>query len=227
MRNIYVLFLLSLMISSLQLSAKNSSIGFRLGGGLTEYSTSNGYYTQEMNTDLFSVYFKFYSPDKNHGHNFVFASRNDEIQFTNIAPFYNTETNSMDVFNGNGKLNRKSLRMGYEHQFLFGERPHKFGLGILIGTFYEVTPKVTRTNEDNEQEFTLYDEVNRHNLGLNMGIEGYLGMFTMSFRFENLFFDILDRKHINSLPLTHNSSAELRGLNFKHGMGVFTIGMQF
>ena len=199
------------------------NIGVLIGGGTGYESEIGDGYSQNINTFLLSGFVRTFDDNKHYA-NYYFADfRFDSIHFTNYNEYM--DNGVLRNYNTNANLERISFRAGYEKQVLLGRRPEKRNLGFGAGFFYEGTMCMSRNGADARYE--LNEEINRHNIGFIFTTELKLGWLVLGYKYENLFFDMLDHKYINELETNGYNASELRGLNLSPETSMFYMGLSF
>lgn len=216
-----LLFLTALFYFSASSGSDKYDMGILLSAGEGYEREIGSGYSQNIQTVLLTGYVRDFD-DNSHFANYYFMDlRFDSIHFTNTTYFlYN---DALTNYNVDADLLRLSYRLGYEKQFLVGKKPEKRNLGFGAGFFYEGTLYMERNGFNRNYE--LDEEINRHNLGFIFTTELKLGWFVCGYKYEDLFFDMLNHDHINELQSSHNNASELRGLNLSPETSYFYCGI--
>jgi hypothetical protein len=130
----------------------------------------------------------------------------------------------MMQYNTYAYLKRDALKFSVVNQMQLG-RPGRVVIALNTGLFYEQTINMSRFGQNDNFTYELNNEINYGNIGGILGIELRLACFTLGYKYEQLFRDILDHEYILSQELNLSNSSELRGLVLNPPMHYLCLGI--
>lgn len=214
-----------LFLLSLQCYGQGSGIGYMLDLGVKKnFKVASGY-SQSMETITHNGFIRFHNEEGNNAVQFQIGFRTDSINFENYSDFLSDDNLTMDSYMVTAYLKRHAWKFSLLNQFQMGKRPGKFMFAINTGIFYEYTQDISRHGITDEVNYELNDEINRHNFGMLLGTEIRFSWFTIGYKYEKMFFDMLNHNVINSCLPGHYTCNELRGLKLNPGMSYFYLGI--
>lgn len=196
---------------SMDISEKNN---FDIGQG----------YEQSMETVQLNFFFRTHNNTGSKASQFQFSYREDSITFSNYSSYLETDGKTLSNYNVDAYLKREAWKFGVitQHQLRLN---HKRLVGAFnYGFFYEYTSKVKRHGFSDGFNYELDNEINRHNFIFALGAELRFSWFTVGYKWEKMFFDVLNHDYINSQTLTVGNSSELRGVRIDPGMHFLVLG---
>lgn len=199
---------------TLDVSERNN---FRIGQG----------YDQSIQTIQHSFFFRSHNSKGTKASQFQFSYREDSITFSNYAQYLELDGQTLNNYNVEAFLKRYAWKFGIITQHQFGGNLDKFVFAINYGLHYEFTSRMTRNGLNDGRFYDLDNEINRHNLIFSFGTEMRFSWVTVGYKWEKMFFDVLNHDYINSLPLTPDNSSELRGMRIDAGMHFLYFGFNF
>lgn len=156
---------------------------------------------------------------------FMIGYRSDTIRFRNYSAFLASDGSSMMQYNTNAILRRNAWRFGVINQYQFHIYTARIVCSLNTGLFYEHTIRAIRSGSLDGRRYLLDEELNRNNIGIIAGGEIRFVCFTLGFKYEKLFRDVLNHDYILSQDLNLNNSTELRGLRLNPGMAFLYLGI--
>lgn len=216
-----------LLTSSLLLNGQGAGFGYEMAFGYKgNFDVGEGY-SQSMQSTQHNFFVRWHSNEGKRGHQIVTGLRLDSIGFTNEVAYKNAYTLEMVKPTTDAYLKRIAWRFGYVNHYQFIGKPGGFVIAANYGLFYEFTSQMKRTSIYDNLEYKLYSEQNRHNLVGGLGVEMRFWYFTMGYRYEHMFFDMLNHDYIKTKPLTPENSSELRGMKLRPSMSYFYMVFNF
>lgn len=208
-------------------NAQSFGIGFKAGGGdRDEFRIGNGYsqHVESMQRDFFIRFIKNDGKEATQLH-LIFQS--DSIAFTNTNSFMNANGTTLYKYNVDARLSHEAIKFGMVKQYEWNIGKSRFRYGFNYGFFWEFTTSMVRQSEYDHTNYTLDDEIRASRLSFVTGAEIHYRCFTLGYKFERPFKDLIDHGYINSLQLSADNSSELRGLRLDQGLSYMFIGLCF
>jgi hypothetical protein len=199
---------------TLDISKKNN---FNVGQG----------YNQSMETIQHSFFFRLHNSKGTKATQFQFSYREDSIEFSNYSDFLETDGVTLSNYNAEAYLKRTAWKLGVITQHQMGQNLERFVFAFNYGLFYEYTYRVTRNGYSDGLCYNLDNGINRHNLVFTIGTEMRFHWFTVGYKWEKMFFDVLNHDYINNQSLAIGNSSELRGMRIDPGMHFIYLGINF
>jgi hypothetical protein len=206
---------------------QGAGFGFQMDFGHKNNFQLPAGYDQQMLSFQTGGFVRWFSNGGRHGHQLYTGLRIDSIGFKNHTPYMNQETNTLENYNVDAYLKRVAWRMSYsKHHHFFG-RPGSFTMAFNYGLAYEFTSQMKRKSEYDNLEYKLYSEQNRHNLIFTAGIEARFWHFTVGYKIEHMFFDMINHDYLKTQPYHAGNSSELNGVRLSPTMSFFYMAFHF
>lgn len=221
--------LLTLMIltSTLILNGQGAGFGYQIDfGHKNNFDVGEGY-SQSMQTTGHSFFVRWHTKQGRRAHQFVNGLRIDSIGFVNKEEYLLDDMKTFQSYNSDAYLKRIAWRFGYMTHRQFAGEPGKFVLSFNYGLFYEFTSQMKRQSINDNMEYKLYSEQNRHNLVGAIGFEARFWYFTLGYKYEQFFFDMINHDYVKNIPMNPSNSSELRSVKLKPSMSLFYIVFNF
>ncbi len=216
-----------LLLSPINIFSQGFGFGFEFAQGWkSNFKVGEGY-DQSISSSQYNHYVRWFSDNGRRAHQMIWGFRYDSIGFKNYSTYYNATSNSVENFDVNATLKRYAFRTGYKEQFHIIGKPGRFVLAGNLGIFYEGTIHMNRSSYYDDYEYTLYNEQNRHNIIFSAGLEARVWWFTVGYKWEHMFFDMIDHDHINAQSIYPGNSSELNGLKLSPSMGFIYFVVNF
>ncbi len=216
-----------LLLIPINFFGQGFGFGFEVDhGSKNNFKVGDGY-DQSISSTQYNHFIRWFSNNGRRAHQMVLGFRYDSIGFKNNSAYYNATLNSVENFDVNATLKRYAIRTGYIEQFHLLGKPGSFVLAGNLGIFYEGTLHMNRSSWYDDIEYTLYNEQNRNNIIFSVGLEARIWWFTVGYKWENMFFDMIDHDHINNQSIYPGNSSELNGLNLSPSMSFIYFAINF
>ena len=208
-------------------NGQGAGFGFQFDFGYKgNFDVGEGY-DQQMQTFGHSFYIRWFSNNGRKAHQLVSGVRVDSIGFKNNSFYYDPASESLGNYNVDAYLKRVAWRFGYMEHLQFLGTPGKFCVSWNYGMFYEFTSQMKRRSNTDFYAYNLYSEQNRHNLIFATGIEARVWWFTVGYKWEHMFFDMINHEYIKQQPQVPGNGSELRGLKLSPSMSFFYMVINF
>lgn len=222
-----LLFVFVLPLFMVKLNGQGGGFGYTLDiSEKNNFKVGQGY-NQSMETVQHSFFFRTHNNNGTKATQFQFSYRIDSINFSNHSDFLETDGVTFNNFDVDAYLKRHAWKFGIITQHQMGKNLDRFVAAFNYGLFYEYTSRVTRHGLSDEASYDLENELNRHNLVFTIGTEMRFNWFTVGYKWEKMFFDVLNHEYINNQPITIGNSSELRGMRIDGGMHFLYLGINF
>jgi len=205
--------------------AQGFGLGYQFDIGWSNKSNPSSAYDQSIRTYIHSGFIRFHNTGGNVALKFMIGYRSDTIRFRNYSAFLASDGSSMMQYNTNALLRRNAWRFGVINQYQFHIYTARIVCSLNTGLFYEHTIRAIRSGSLDGRRYLLDEELNRNNIGIIAGGEIRFVCFTLGFKYEKLFRDVLNHDYILSQDLNLNNSTELRGLRLNPGMAFLYLGI--
>ncbi len=220
-----ILLLICFVVFSIPSFGQGSGLGYNFDIGWSNYSQSTSAYSQSIRTFTHNGFLRFHNAKGNNATQLSLGYRMDTIYFQNFSQFMGLDGNTLMEYNTNAFLRRNAWKFAVINQFQFGGKPGGIIFSLNTGLFYERTIRARRSSYYDEKRYELDEEINKNNLGVVLGGEMRLWWFTIGFKYEKLFRDVLNHDYILSQELNLENSTELRGLKLNPGMAYIYLGV--
>jgi hypothetical protein len=213
-----------LTVVVLAVNGQGAGFGYTLDVGGSGFEQPGTAYDQSYFTTTHNWFIRFHNRSGNNALQLMMGFRKDTIPFNNRSEFMSPDGISMMQYNTSAYLRRNALKFSVINQMQVG-RPGRIVVAINTGLFCEHTLNATRVGLNNDHVYELDQEINYNNFGGILGIELRLACFTLGYKYEQLFSDILDHEYIISQQLSLSNSSELRGLVLNPPMHYLCLGI--
>ncbi len=222
MKQLSILFIL--LVITLSASAQGSGFGYMVDFGGSTFSQATSEYDQVIRSITQNGFIRFHSASGYNALQLMIGYKKENIPFQNFSDFLASDGNEMMQYNTDAELNREAWRICMINQFQFGRKPGRLMYSFNTGLFYERTIQATRNDYNGDWTYDLQQEIVPHNLGMILGAEVRFNWFTIGYKIEKLFWDVLDHDYILSQELNLSNSSELRGLKLNPWMNYLYLG---
>ncbi len=207
--------------------AQGFGVGYQLDFGLrTSFDEGNGY-DQTMSTFIQSLYFRGHDESGNRAYQISLGLRVDSMGFINNNYYLSDDKAELEQYHVDAHLKRLAWRLGYTKQLQFAGEPGKFVAAFNYGFVYEYTIKMKRESIYEEISYNLYDEYNKHNFGLSVGLEMRIWYVTFGYKYEYMFVDVMNHETLKQSTSGIDQNAELKGIKYNPSTSLFYIGFHF
>jgi hypothetical protein len=217
---------LVLLANAIIACAQGSGFGYHLDVGGSSYQQPGEAYSQSIYTITHNGFIRFHNKSGKKSFEIMVGYRMDTIPFQNHSDFLAPDGATMMQYNTDAYLKRDALKVSLINHRQFGI-PGRFLFALNSGLFYEYTLSAARYGYNDLITYNLYNEMNEHNVGFLLGAEIRFVWFTIGYKYEKLFLDMLDHDYILSQELNVSNSTEMRGLVLNPGMHYLTLGINF
>lgn len=218
--------LLVMLANAIIACAQGSGFGYHLDAGGSAFQQPGTAYSQAIYTVSHNGFVRFHNKSGKKSFEIMVGYRMDTIPFKNNSDFLAPDGVTMMQYSTDAYLKRDALKISLISHRQFGT-PGRFVFALNSGLFYEYTLHATRYGYDDWITYDLYDEMQPHNVGFLLGAEIRFVWFTIGYKYEKLFMDMLDHDYILSQELNVTNSTEMRGLVLNPGMHYLTLGINF
>jgi hypothetical protein len=222
MRRITIILILLVII--LPVSGQGFGFGYLLDMGGSCYHQPGDGYSQCIYSITHNGFIRFHSRNGHNAFQLMVGLRRDTIPFRNHTEFLSPDGVTMMRYNTNAYLKRDALKLSAINQLQFG-RPGRLVLSFNTGLHYEHTVHARRYGYNDSFSYNLNHEINFDDFGYLLGAEIRLAWFTVGYKFEQLFVDLLNHDYILSRELRLDNSSELRGLVLNPPMHFVYLGI--
>ncbi len=223
MKRIIIIWVL--FISAVSVKAQGSGFGYMADFGGSTFSQPTAEYDQVIRSFAHNGFIRFHSASGYNALQFLVGYKSETVPFQNFSDFLSPDGNEMMKYNTDAQIKRKTWKFGLINQLQFVRKPGKLMYSFNSGLFYERTVKATRNDYNGDWTYDLEQEIIPHNLGLILGAELRFGWFTIGYKMEKLFWDVLDHDYILTQDLNMSNSSELRGLKLNPWMNYLYLGV--
>ncbi len=199
-------------------------IGYNFDIGGSGYNIPSGEYNQIAFAMTHNGFIRFHNRKGNNALQFMVGFRYDSLAFRNRSEFLSPDRSTMMQYNTNASIIRNAMKFSVINQTQLG-RPGHVVLSLNTGLFCEHTLKAARHGIDDSRSYALNEEINENAFGGILGLELRLAWFTIGYKYEQLFNDVLDHDYILSQELNLTNSSELRGLVMNPPMHFIYVGI--
>ncbi|QQS50702.1 MAG: hypothetical protein IPM71_14095 [Bacteroidota bacterium] len=207
--------------------AQGFGVGYQLDFGLrTNFGEGSGY-DQTMNTFIQSLYLRVHDESGKQAYQISLGLRVDSMGFINNNYYYSADQDALEQYHVDAHLKRLAWRLGYTKQLQFAGEPGKFVLAFNYGFVYENTIKMKRESIYDEICYNLYDEFNKHNFGLSLGIEMRIWYVTFGYKYEYMFVDVMNHEVLKQSTSGVDQNAELKGIKYLPSTSLFYLAFHF
>ena len=214
-----------LMLSVVFANAQGSGFGYMIDFGGSTFSQASPEYDQLMRGITHNGFVRIHDASGYEAVQIMIGYKRETIPFQNYSDFLSPNGNGMMQYDVDAKLKREAWKLCVINQLQFGRKPGKLMYSFNSGLFFEHTISLTRYGDNSDWTYNLQDELVHNNLGLILGAEVRFGWFTIGYKLEKLFWDVLDHDFILSQELNTNNSSELRGLRLNPWMNYLYLGI--
>jgi len=222
MKRLYSILILIVIVVSA--NAQGSGFGYLIDFGGSTFSQASSEYDQGIRSITQNGFIRFHNASGNNALQFMIGYKRENIPFQNYSDFLSPDGNEMMQYNTDARLRREAWKVCVINQLQFGRKPGKLMYSFNSGLFYEHTTNLTRNDYNGDWTYDLQDELVPNNLGIILGAEVRIGWFTIGYKMEKLFWDVLDHDYILSQELNLTNSSELRGLKLNPCMNYLYLG---
>jgi hypothetical protein len=222
MKQIFTAILLSVI--TITLYGQGAGIGYQLELGGSNFQQPGTDYDQAYYSTLHNAFLRIHNCSGNNALQFMLGYRIDSVSFHNRSEFLAADGVTMSRYNTSAFLKRDAIRFSVVNQMQLGH-PGRIVLAINTGLFTEHTLFAARYGRNNYLSYELDNEINHNMLGGILGFEIRLACFTLAYKYEKLFGDILNHDYILNQEPSLNNSSELRGLVLNPPMHYVCLGI--
>ena len=223
MRRLTLIFLLFAAIVAT--NAQGSGFGYLIDMGGSSFSQASPEYNQAIGSITQNGFIRFHSASGYNAMQFMVGYKKENIPFQNYSDFLSPDGTGMMQYNSDAQIRREAWKFCVINQLQFGRRPGKLMFSLNTGLFYEHTANATRNGFNGDWTYDLEEEIRFSNLGCILGAEVRFGWFTVGYKIEKLFWDVLDHDYIINQELNLSNSSELRGLKLNPWMNYLCLGI--
>lgn len=222
MKRLYSIILL--ILSVVLANAQGSGFGYMIDLGGSTFSQATTEYNQVIRSIAQNGFIRIHSPSGYNALQLMVGYKKERIPFRNYSDFLSADGNRMLQYNTDAQLRREAWKFCVIHQLQYGQMPGKFMYSINTGLFYEHTTRLTRNENNGDITYYLHNELVPNNLGFILGAEVRFEWFTIGYKMEKLFRDVLNHDYILSQELNLTNSTELRGIRLNPWMHYLCLG---
>ena len=201
-----------------------SGFGYLVDFGGSTFSQASPDYNQSIGSITQNGFIRFHNESGHNAVQFMVGYKKESIFFQNYSDFLSPDGSEMLEFNTDALLKREAWKFSFINQMQFGQKPGKLMCSVNTGLFYEHTVKASRNGNNGDWSYDLKNEIIPNNLGCILGAEIRFGWFTLGYKVEKLFWDVLDHDYILGQELNLSNSSELRGLKLNPWMNYIYLG---
>jgi hypothetical protein len=219
-----VLGIILLLTSGMLVMAQGSGFGYIAEIGGSGYCQSGSGYNQSYYTVTHNGFIRFHSESGHSAFQLMVGFRTDTISFRNNTEYMSADGFTIMRYNSDAFLKRDALKLTALNQWQIG-RPGRVVLAFNAGLYYEHTLRAVRQGYNDSYTYYLDNEIHYDNFGYTVGCEFRLLCFTVGYKYEQLFTDLLNHDYVLSLQPASGNSSELRGLVLNPPMHFIYLGI--
>jgi hypothetical protein len=221
----HILLILILSVAVISSNAQGTGIGYMIDIGGSSFSQISPEYNQGIGSITQNGFVRFHDASGHNALQLMVGYKKEHTFFQNYSDFLSSDGTEMLQYNTDAQIRREAWKICIIDQWQFGRQPGKLMYSLNTGLFYEQTRNATRNDINGDWTYDLQEEIRPANLGCILGAEVRFDWFTIGYKMEKLFWDILDHDYIIGEELNFSNSSELRGLKLNPWMHYLCLGV--
>jgi len=205
------------------LSSPGCGFGYNLDVGGSTFDQITADYNQSISRVTQNGFIRFHNESGRNALQFSAGLQKENVFFENYSDYMSAE-GAINQYNVSGLIKREALKFAVIDQLQFGARPGKLVFSLNAGFFLEHTLEAARCTRNGDAIYLLDDEIVPNAVGGILGAEFRFGWFTIGYKAEKLFNDVLDHDYIIGQELNTENSTELRGIKMNPLMNHIYLG---